>query len=60
MVPYVSHLLKPLGEALDSFKLNDYNPVHWSSIINVLTRTFTHDENGMDILLLIVNNLTVF
>lgn len=46
MVPYVSYLLQPLSSALYSFKSNDYNVALWSSVINVLTRTFNHDENG--------------
>jgi len=45
MVPYVSYLLHPFSNALNSFQPNDYDIVR-SSIINVLTRTFNHDENG--------------
>jgi hypothetical protein len=47
MVPYVSFLLYPLSNALDSFVSNDLNTALWSSVINVLTRTLNYDENGM-------------
>lgn len=46
MTPYMSFLLAPFAEMLNAWAKSSANEDLWLAVIQVVAKSFTHDEGG--------------